>query len=156
METFLYICFSIILMLDCNVVVAAVADPALPQPPVLRSPPPELPVGPSSIFAVPGAHCPPGSDPYKGPEAQAAAKAGMLYCEMKRKVMVVSKKSGVTACQLPFVPYTSEAGITPDADVIWCRMMQPGETPPPMPVPPLTAPLPSRDAPTLPKQLPNK
>ena len=120
-------------------------------------PPPELPVGPSSIFAVSGPHCPPGSETYKGPEAKAAAKAGMLYCEMKRKVMVLSKKSGVTGCPLPFVAYTSVAGITPDADVIWCRMMQPGETPPPPSDLPPPAPLPNHDAPAMPKQItPNK
>jgi hypothetical protein len=74
---------------------------------------------PPSIFAYPGQSCPGGSEIYKGPEQELAAKSGAVFCRFVRKVTVISKKMS-DKCPVGMRPY-SGGGAKPGEDVIWCE-----------------------------------
>ena len=119
--------------------VAGGAPPALPS----GQPPLDVPSGMASLFALPaGAKCPGGSMLYRGPEAKLAARDKMIYCLIARKeIVVVHKSASMSACPPMMKTYASpDATLTPDADVIWCRVPLPGEAVVP-PIPPSSMPI---------------
>ena len=126
---------------------AASPTPAVPPPAssaqALTPPPFDIPAGPQTLFALPaGAKCPGGSTLYQGPEARLAARDKMIYCMIARKdIIVLHKTATLVACPPLFLPYKSpDASVTPDADVLWCRMPLPGD---PVIPPPIAAPAPA-------------
>ncbi len=97
-----------------------------------------VPLGPQTLFALPaGTTCPGGSTQYRGPEAKLAARDKMIYCLIARQeIMVLKKTATLKACPPMSKPYVApDAGVTPDADVLWCRGLEPGDAmiPPPAP-----------------------
>ncbi|MGO9545223.1 MAG: hypothetical protein ACLPPF_10555 [Rhodomicrobium sp.] len=80
---------------------------------------PAMPM-PGFIFAYPGSACPGGSVRYKGPEQALAAESGAVYCRFDKKVKIIPKMSGNTACPPGTAPYV-DAKAKPDPDVMWCK-----------------------------------
>lgn len=108
------------------------------EPPVALLSPGQssVPLGPQILFALPaGTTCPGGSTLYRGPEAKLAARDKMIYCLIARQeIMVMKKTATLDACPPMTKPYLAK-DVTPDADVLWCRGLEPGEAMQPRPAP---------------------
>lgn len=132
--TFAALFFATILALNPGRMLAAVENAPPPPPPLQQVQPVPLPAlmipamstdSSSSIFAIVGKACPSGADPYRGPEAKAAAKGGVVYCEFKRKVVILTQRKNTDRCPPPLVAYKADdPSITPDAGNLWCRLPQ--------------------------------
>lgn len=85
--------------------------------------------GQNSPFAFPGASCPPGSVPYKGPESKLVAGGGIVYCVVPKRTVVLSKERTGGKCPTAMKPYTDK-NASPDNDVIWCQRDENYKIPP--------------------------
>ena len=76
------------------------------------------------IYAYPGKTCPPGSDPYPGPEQLWAKESGAIYCRFVRKFANVRRAKWGDTCPSGTTLYTDPRG-KPDPGINWCKMETP-------------------------------
>lgn len=137
------ICVAAVLVSSPNMALCAAKEVSPPLPPELLAPlsmqPPQpiffMPSGgggstATHIFAIAGRSCPAGSHAYKGPEAKLAAKSGVIYCEFKSTILVITQRKDTDRCPPPYVVYKNDdPSVTPDTGIMWCQLPKPGDIP---------------------------